>query len=1067
MEDLGRAISDGSCLSNISNTSSYGTYCQAMEEDALLLRLESPTSSHWLSPKTPEGLEGLDMSSFVEEGIEETAGRGHLSKWKPSSFGQDGTLHKRTLVLESDTRNLISPLHDIPLWDIPNLALNSVCLTPRGEWIENHLSMNEPFHPIAIRKRNQKPATLFENCHRWNRSFVPQCLQTTSRGTTVRPEADNFPLIEILDIGFRVRSVGEVYAVKPLGGFVQENGNGGMSYVLLGIDANDSYAESFSGLQSVEDNMPGAMLEIRKWLRGCHNMPHLNTEPRVDPLAKSGDLSDEGPFSDPLSCNEPITAELALTLLAEAHQRWKDESLKKRVEKIALPPAMALGKSMTSMHEYEQFWRCFTKDESEIQVPLRDTVNEKLMEVWEKGVEDSSKSLRRRKSMDSEAAVNRAKPSNDVSSRLHSLGKGSMKDFLVSMSGILQSSKSSTVNPVFSTESPVALSAEGAWNIVQHEKLRDSSNKKSWQPPNTPNTSGPLSDATTISSPPGGSGQSEGQAEFRGLKGSRSFKEARQSPVRTTSSLAWTLSGMRSKEARPSVSSIFGTSRADVSSSGEGDESKSAKRGKGKIGRANSVGRSAGSSVGNSIRGHFRTNSLTDVPLDPAPLRNWMATTGASRASVALSEPVISRETALSLATVAADTDGTEACVLAKEGATAARKGGQLWQVYPFEARGTPVGRSSVIPRTTSDTATTAPGTATTTVAFTARPSPSPQREATRPHLSPMEAFRVDTAHDSFLSPKFMQSPRRVPAALPPVALSPSSSSAVPKESALSPNFASRTLRDALWSPPSPTSGVSESTTSPPFIRVPSNEGKSPSRAAWGSPVYDSEAPGRRQQQQKQQHQFMSSPGRGSSPLKSPLSSSPRLLPRTPLEGASSLPRFPHGSPDRGQTSFLNTPSNPSPNPNLNPNPTLKSAHSLPSPLPPRCDSPSSRNSPRRGTRPHHNETAVNHAYTVPRPLLLRSDSGDAGMSEIGGSAASSPARDNAHGNISPGLPRYRKPHSPKVTITKGLAERIKEAAQLQQEGEKGEKGVGGGASVPGSPQVSKLASPLFRTHSR
>eukprot|EP00271_Cylindrocystis_brebissonii_P011851 TRINITY_DN29825_c0_g1_i1.p1 TRINITY_DN29825_c0_g1~~TRINITY_DN29825_c0_g1_i1.p1 ORF type:complete len:787 (+),score=109.38 TRINITY_DN29825_c0_g1_i1:386-2746(+) len=205
-------------------------------------------------------------------------------------IGESGTATFRIVYVDSDGYG-VTPLNRIPLYVYGKTAqaqapagspgsgnallsapaLNLICSTPRGSRVQMELAEDEIWSPLRLRLRNGKPWP-FQQPMEWNYGVLSQ----TWAGEDSRCDSeavlppDERPL-EAVEIGSKLRTCGEVYAVKPLGCFaVIEPGTLRLSWKMVAIAVDDPIAPDVNHVADLQEKVDGTLEEIREWLRCCH-----------------------------------------------------------------------------------------------------------------------------------------------------------------------------------------------------------------------------------------------------------------------------------------------------------------------------------------------------------------------------------------------------------------------------------------------------------------------------------------------------------------------------------------------------------------------------------------------------------------------------------------------------------------------------------------------------------------------------------------------------------------------------------------------------------------------------
>lgn len=138
---------------------------------------------------------------------------------------------------------------------------------PKGTRAKLEMQPEEKFNPIGhdtnksgeIRYMGYSPVL-------YNYGFIPQTWEDPSH---IHPDTklggDNDPL-DIIDIGYRRREVGEVYRVKIVGSFALID-EGETDWKILGISLDDPSAKLINSVEDIETHKPGITHTLRDWYK--------------------------------------------------------------------------------------------------------------------------------------------------------------------------------------------------------------------------------------------------------------------------------------------------------------------------------------------------------------------------------------------------------------------------------------------------------------------------------------------------------------------------------------------------------------------------------------------------------------------------------------------------------------------------------------------------------------------------------------------------------------------------------------------------------------------------------
>ena len=172
----------------------------------------------------------------------------------------------------------LSPWHRLPLYS-GKRQLSFVCTTTRGTTVKFELAVQETLNPLKVVINSQGKSDHWPEKLEWNFGFLPQTWgdpsrryedsSITSEGVGPVINSNDLPL-DVVDIGSRPASAGEVYKVKPLAAFaVIDMITDRMSWKVVAIAITDPLANDINCLWDLEENLPGKLLHIQEWLTAC------------------------------------------------------------------------------------------------------------------------------------------------------------------------------------------------------------------------------------------------------------------------------------------------------------------------------------------------------------------------------------------------------------------------------------------------------------------------------------------------------------------------------------------------------------------------------------------------------------------------------------------------------------------------------------------------------------------------------------------------------------------------------------------------------------------------------
>lgn len=226
------------------------------------------------------------------------------------SIVEKGALHSLSyrLYLASPKGDIISPFHDIPLFaNEYRHVFNMVVEVPRWTNAKMEISKDDKLNPI---KQDTKKGKLrFVNNvfphhgYIWNYGALPQTWENPAHmDTHTGQKGDNDP-IDVCEIGYKVRSRGDVVQVKVLGvmALIDE---GETDWKVLAIDVTDPLADRLNDVNDIDTEMPGFLQATREWFK-VYKMP---TGKPANQFAFNGEAKDK---------------QFALNVITETHEQWK------------------------------------------------------------------------------------------------------------------------------------------------------------------------------------------------------------------------------------------------------------------------------------------------------------------------------------------------------------------------------------------------------------------------------------------------------------------------------------------------------------------------------------------------------------------------------------------------------------------------------------------------------------------------------------------------------------------------------------------------------------------------
>ncbi|KAJ6639069.1 Inorganic pyrophosphatase [Pseudolycoriella hygida] len=257
---------------------------------------------------------GINCVNFVGAGHKEILLRNisicrNYTMSAPYSIVERGTPNSSNyrVFLKNSLGKLVSPLHDIPLHanDDKNVY-NMVVEVPRWTNAKMEICLGEPLNPI---KQDIKKGKLrfVANCfphhgYIWNYGAFPQTWENPDHlDTATACKGDNDP-IDVLEIGYRVATRGEVVQVKILG-IIALIDEGETDWKVITIDVNDPLASQMNDIGDVEKHFPGLLKATIEWFK----------------IYKIPDGKPENQFA---FNGEAKNASFAINIVNETHEFW-------------------------------------------------------------------------------------------------------------------------------------------------------------------------------------------------------------------------------------------------------------------------------------------------------------------------------------------------------------------------------------------------------------------------------------------------------------------------------------------------------------------------------------------------------------------------------------------------------------------------------------------------------------------------------------------------------------------------------------------------------------------------
>eukprot|EP01134_Creolimax_fragrantissima_P002189 CFRG2189T1 len=165
---------------------------------------------------------------------------------------------------------LINPWHDIPLKGAEEGTFNMICEIPKFTNAKMEIATKEPLGPI---KQDEKKGKIRfvknpfpHHGYIWNYGAFPQTWEDDEHvDSRTNAKGDNDPL-DCCEIGQKIATRGEVYAVKVLGLLAMID-DGETDWKIMCIRADDPLASKMNDISDIETHMPGFLDATRDWFR--------------------------------------------------------------------------------------------------------------------------------------------------------------------------------------------------------------------------------------------------------------------------------------------------------------------------------------------------------------------------------------------------------------------------------------------------------------------------------------------------------------------------------------------------------------------------------------------------------------------------------------------------------------------------------------------------------------------------------------------------------------------------------------------------------------------------------
>ncbi|CAI5482523.1 unnamed protein product [Closterium sp. Yama58-4] len=291
----------------------------------------------------------------------------HEEQWETLQFGTPGSSSFRMIFLHATHRHILSPCHDIPLYD-PDCLFHCISAAPAGTWLPHDFAP-EDYNPLRCAPSVASadsgdssalggssggvsegavdsavvPKHFSTNCP-WSLGLLPQTRQDPDDTCDELPNVpgDEQP-IEVIEISGSEIALGEVVSVKPLAAFAVASPTGkSFAWKVVAISGNCPVASVLESMEDVEASFPGSLNDIREWLR------------TRDVLQSNGRHAADLPF-----VSEPLGPEHAHAVVARANATWQlfvDQNVP--AEPWAPPAAVLNGSFLESIWKRKYMGDC-------------------------------------------------------------------------------------------------------------------------------------------------------------------------------------------------------------------------------------------------------------------------------------------------------------------------------------------------------------------------------------------------------------------------------------------------------------------------------------------------------------------------------------------------------------------------------------------------------------------------------------------------------------------------------------------------------------------------------------
>lgn len=224
------------------------------------------------------------------------------------SFSSEGTFGRTDYKLhfKNEKGEKISPWHDIPLHPVDstdNSSYNFIVEIPKGIAHKMEVNKEEKYNPImqdtthnGTRGRDYLYGVPF-----FNYGLLPQTWEDPSVKDQSGNGGDNDPL-DVIEIGAKQLAMGSVNPVKILGSLELVD-QGEVDHKILALSLADADVDKINSVRDLQSVKPGVLDALVDWLKK-YKIP-------------------EGKSENVFSQENPTSAEAAMQIVAETHERWQ------------------------------------------------------------------------------------------------------------------------------------------------------------------------------------------------------------------------------------------------------------------------------------------------------------------------------------------------------------------------------------------------------------------------------------------------------------------------------------------------------------------------------------------------------------------------------------------------------------------------------------------------------------------------------------------------------------------------------------------------------------------------